>query len=122
MGVVTVHNLSRNNIQAFDLKVCDSFFSRFKGLMLVKSIPPTSGILIDENYDGKANVSIHMFFMKLDIAVVWVNQNLRVVDLVLARKWHPIYVPTNSARYVLELHPDRLKDFSAGDQLRFIYE
>lgn len=73
------------------------------------------GILIDEVQDSRMNTSIHMFFMRMEIAVVWINSRNNVIDVQLARPWRPLYLPSASARYVLETHPARLGDFNPGD-------
>jgi uncharacterized membrane protein (UPF0127 family) len=84
-----------------------------------KSTIPDNGLLLVEDGDSKLNTAIHMLFMKFDIAAIWINNDLQVVDKILARRWKPIYLPNSPARYILETHPSRLKDFSTGDQLRF---
>ncbi len=65
----------------------------------------------------RVDAAIHMFFMNFDIAVIWADESLRVVDAQLARRWRPAYAPAKAAKYVLETHPDRLGEFAAGDQL-----
>lgn len=65
----------------------------------------------------RLDASIHMFFMNFDIAVIWADNDLRVVDVKYARRWRPYYAPSKAAKFVLETHPKRLKDFQVGDQL-----
>lgn len=65
----------------------------------------------------RLDASIHMFFMSFDIAVVWADAQLKVVDVQLARRWRPAYFPSAAAKYVLEIHTDRLNDFHPNDQL-----
>lgn len=65
----------------------------------------------------RVDAAIHMFFMSFDIAVVWADAQLRVVDVKYAQRWRPAYAPSKAAKYVLETHPDRLNDFKIGDQL-----
>lgn len=60
-----------------------------------------------------------MLFMAFDIAVFWMDDQRRIVDKRLARRWRPVYVPSQPARYFLETHASRLGDFSIGDQLVF---
>ena len=69
----------------------------------------------------RMDAAIHMFFMNFDIAVVWADKDLRVVDVQYAKRWRPFYAPARAAKYVLETHPQRLSDFKAGDQLVVIY-
>ena len=92
---------------------------RFRGLMLQKSISPNGGVLLVESGESKINASIHMLFMNFDIAAIWINNDLQVVDTVLAKRWKALYQPQSPARYILETHPGRLPDFKVGDQLRF---
>jgi len=65
----------------------------------------------------RVDSAIHMFFMNFDIAVVWMDSKLRVVDVQYAKRWRPAYAPSAPAKYVLETHPERLNDFHLGDQL-----
>jgi uncharacterized membrane protein (UPF0127 family) len=77
------------------------------------------GILLVEESESRINSSIHMFFMRFDIAVIWINSKFQVVDVQIARKWHPFYIPAAASKFTLETHPDRLSDFRIGDILSF---
>ena len=116
-ALVAITNLTRPSAKKLTVKLCNTFITRFRGLMLVPSILPESGVLIDEQSDSIAGTSIHMLFMNFDIAVVWINSQLQVVDARIAKRWRPMYAPAKPARYVLELHPDRLPDFQPGDKV-----
>ena len=63
--------------------------------------------------------SIHMFFVSFDLAVIWINSNMQVVDKVLARSWKPAYFSKEPAKYVLEIHPKRWDEFQVGDRVKF---
>lgn len=101
------------------VKWCRSFFSRFLGLMFRSSLPEGEGILLDQGRDSRVDSSIHMFFMRFDIAAIWVSSAGVVVDKCLARRWRPIYLPRKAARYVLEANPSLLKAIDIDDQLVF---
>jgi uncharacterized membrane protein (UPF0127 family) len=77
------------------------------------------GIALVADSPGIVNCSIHMFFMNFDIAVVWLDSYMRVVDKTIAKKWHPYYAPKKSALYTIELHPSKIFDFTINDQLQF---
>jgi len=109
-------------INTLELKVCDTFISRFRGLMLAKALPPDGGIMIVEKRESKVNTSIHMMFMRYDITVLWLDKDRAVVDKVLAKKWAPFYAPEEPAQYILEIHRDRFDDFEIGDQLEVVGE
>lgn len=85
--------------------------------MFRKSLGQHEGLVMVQPRSDRMDAAIHMFFMNFDIAVIWADENLRVVDSQIARRWRPAYVPSSSALYVIEIHPDRLADFKTGDQL-----
>jgi len=113
-GILTNQTLPSTKIQ---IKFCESFTSRLKGLMFSKQIPLDQGIILVENKESKINTSIHMMFMNFNLAVLWLDKELVVVDKVLAKKWVPIYIPKFRAKYVVELHSNQFSNFSIGDQL-----
>ncbi|MGB4595325.1 MAG: DUF192 domain-containing protein [Anaerolineaceae bacterium] len=99
------------------IKYCENFMSKLKGLMFSKQIPLDEGIILVENKESKINTSIHMMFMNFDLTVLWLDKELVVVDKVLAKRWVPIYFPKSQAQYVVELHSKQFRYFSIGDQL-----
>ena len=115
--VVEITNTSSALPAALKVSICNTFATKLRGLMFTPSIDPEAGLLFVEPGDSKINSSIHMFFMNYDIAVIWMNRELEVVDLILAKKWHAAYVPARPASYTLELHPSRLADFHLDDKI-----
>ncbi len=98
---------------------CDSFLGRLRGLMFRSSLAPEQGLLLVESRESRIDTAIHMLFVFMDLAVIWINSEKVVVDTVLARSWRPAYAPRQPARYILEIHPDRLGEFKIGDHLEF---
>jgi uncharacterized membrane protein (UPF0127 family) len=98
---------------------CDSFLCRLRGLMFRSSLAPGQGLLLVEGRDSRLDTAIHMLFVFMDLAVIWINSEKVVVDSVLARAWRPAYAPRQPARYILEIHPDRLNEFKIGDKIEF---
>ncbi len=98
---------------------CNSFLCRLRGLMFRSELAKNEGLLLVEARDSRVDTSIHMLFVFMDLAVIWINSQNVVVDSVLARAWHPFYAPHQPARYTLEIHPDRLKEFKIGDRIEF---
>lgn len=101
---------------------CQSFMSRLKGLMFVRSLDSDSGIILVDSFESRINTAIHMLFMNFDITTVWIDSKKQVVDVVLARKWAPFYVSKKAAQYVLELGAQHIDSFHVGDQLTFSNE
>jgi uncharacterized membrane protein (UPF0127 family) len=90
-----------------------------RGLMFRSNLPQAEGLLLVEARDSHIDTSIHMLFVYMDLAVIWINSAYTVVDTVLARSWRPAYAPRRAARYILEIHPSRLNEFTIGDQVEF---
>ncbi len=118
MKIVTLSKLSSPDVEV-NIRYCDSFFCKLKGLMFTRELDPDEGIMFVENGESKVNTSIHMFFMRYDLAVLWLDNDRVIVDKVLAKKWAPFYIPQKAAQYVVELHPSKFAEFEIGDQLVF---
>jgi uncharacterized membrane protein (UPF0127 family) len=101
------------------VRLCDTFWSRFRGLQLVPKLPEDEGLLFVTGSESRANTTIHMFFMFFSIAVVWLDASGRVVDQCLAKPWRPAYAPRLPAQYFVEANPSLLRRVKVGDILRF---
>ena len=119
MKHILIQNLSKPEFTPISAVHCSSFICRLRGLTFHHSIPSDFGLLMVFRKDNRIDSSIHMMFVFMDLTVVWINSALEVVDVILARKWRPLYVPRQPASYVLELHPQRLHDFKIGDKVQF---
>jgi len=114
---ITKLSKSSSPSTAVSVRICDTFFSKFKGLMFSKELKPDHGILIAEKNESKMNTTIHMMFMNYDITVLWLDKNMVIVDKVLAKRWAPYYAPKKPAQYVVELHQSKFSEYSIGDRL-----
>ena len=103
--------------RAVNVRRCDSFFSRLRGLMFTRELPGDSGILLADKTESRGNAAIHMFFMGYDITVLWLDKNWVIVDKTLAKRWRPFYIPKQPAQYVVELHRDRYDDYAIGEKM-----
>lgn len=70
-----VTNLTRNTLLADRAEKADTFLKRFKGLMGVRELPLGEGLHI-----APCN-SIHTFFMKIPIDVLYLDASQQVVDI-----------------------------------------
>jgi uncharacterized membrane protein (UPF0127 family) len=98
---------------------CDRFICRLCGFMFRSSLASGEGLILVQGRDSRLDAAIHMLFVFMDLAVIWINSENVVVDTVLARAWHSAYIPRQAAKYILEIHPDRLKEFKIGDHIEF---
>lgn len=101
------------------VKLCIGFWCHFRGLQLVPRLPSDEGLLFVTNREGKAHTTIHMFFMRFSIGVVWLDAKGKVVDKQFAKPWRPAYAPQAAAQYFLEANPDILDKVEIGDILHF---
>lgn len=113
----------RNQIHPFAepliVDKCDTFFTRLRGFMFQSGVARQAGLLFYQDRENRLDSAIHMFFVNFDLGVLWLDPQRRVVDRLIARRWRPYYAPSRPAKYILEIHPDRLKDFQIGDTLDF---
>jgi hypothetical protein len=98
---------------------CESFWCHFRGLQFVRNLPEDQGLLFVTSRDSIAQAAIHMFFMFIDIAVVWIDSTGTVVDKKLAKKWRPYYAPAKAAQYYVEANVSLLDKVNVGDVLIF---
>ena len=96
---------------------CASTWCRARGLMFRSRLDEDEGLLFVLGRASKVNASIHMFFVFMPLAVVWLDSDLRVVDAKLAKPWRPAYAPAQAAQYFIEARPDLLKHVAVGDIL-----
>lgn len=87
--------------------------------MFSQRLGEQEALLLVEPGDSRLGSSIHMFFMQFDIGVVWINSSMQVVDRKLAHRWQSNLSPRLPARFILEMHPSQLENFSIGDEISF---
>jgi uncharacterized protein len=119
MKYVSVHIVNRPKHKIILARYCDSFLCRLRGLMFRRSVPADQGLILVQSRDSRMDASIHMMFVWMDLAVVWINDAGEVVDTCLARAWRPAYFPKAPARYVLEMAAEHHGEFQIGDKIRF---
>lgn len=122
MKKILIHNLSKPQAQPIQAGFAVSFRSRLRGLTFRRNMPEGEGLLLVERKDSRVDTAIHMLFVFMDLGVIWINNDCQVVDAILAKSWHLAYVPKVPARYVLEVNPQCLDEFTIGDRLSFAGE
>jgi len=108
-----IKNITRNSILANNCTVARNFFTRFRGLLLKKSLPRGHGLLITP-----CN-SIHMFFMRFPIDAVFIDSNNKVVYIEEGIRPWKVSKIVRKAKSVLELPAGTVSaaDTRVGDQL-----
>jgi uncharacterized membrane protein (UPF0127 family) len=95
---------------------CESYICRLRGLMFGAAPDPGTGLLIVQPKTGVGQTAIHMWFVFFSIGVIWLDDDLVVVDKKLAKPWR-LYAPKSPARYILEGRPEILDKVTIGDEL-----
>lgn len=112
-------NAETNEVILARAKWCASHWCHFKGLQLVRDLPEDEGLLFVTGSESRAGTAIHMFFMFISIAVIWLDKDGVVVDKTLAKPWRPAYAPQSPAMYYLEANTLLLERVNIGDKLTF---
>lgn len=116
---ITIENSDRPLQRALRIKYCDTFLTQLRGMTFRAELGQDEGLVLVGTRDSRIDSSIHMFFVNFDLAVMWINSDLQVVDKALAKAWRPAYFSKQPAKYVLEVHPDRWNEFQVGDRVIF---
>jgi uncharacterized membrane protein (UPF0127 family) len=101
------------HVLASNVKVADSFFKRFKGLMGKRAIENGEGLLLNTS-------SIHCFFMKMPIDAVYISKNMTVLGKETLNPWS-LGKWLSGTKYVLELGEGDAEFVSDGDPVKFEY-
>ncbi|MCK6540138.1 MAG: DUF192 domain-containing protein [Anaerolineales bacterium] len=116
---IIVENQNKTIADPARIRYCDTFLSQLRGFTFRARLARDEGLLLVGRHDSRLDSSIHMLFVPFDLAVVWINAEMQVVDKVLAKPWRPAYFSKQPARYVLEIHPARWTEYEIGDIVQF---
>lgn len=106
--------LNKTTDELINMKIinANSFFKRFKGLMLKKDID--FGMLFCNLKDS----GVHTHFMRFEIDVYFLDKNKIVFEKAALKPWK-FYKPEKQASYILETKKNELK-IEIGDRLEFV--
>lgn len=78
-------------------KICRSWFSKARGLMLSKK---KNLVFV---FDKEKKIGLHMFFVFFPIDVLFLDKNKRIIEIKRNLKPFSFYTSKNKAKYVVEL-------------------
>lgn len=108
-------NERTNEVILEDLRIAETFFKRFRGLMGVKSIPQNSGLMI------KPCNSVHCFFMNFSIDVVFLDKEDRIIDIMENMEPRNISPIIWDANYVIEANALKFTgNIRIGDKVKVL--
>ena len=90
----------------------DTFFKRFKGLMGKRDF---NNVLVFTNLTDS---SIHTMFMRFEIDVYFIDENMMVFDKATLKPWR-FYKPKRQAKYIIETKKGIL-ELDVNDKIEFI--
>ena len=113
--MASIIDISTGEPIATHAAIAESYWSRFRGLMLRRQLAP--GEALDIRGDG----SIHMMFMRFQIDAVFYDAELRVTKVARGvRPWTGIAFGGRGVRGVIEVAAGAAQGVEPGHQLRFI--
>lgn len=107
-----VENTTRNTVLVQHGRVADNFWTKFRGLMGVRHLPPGDGLLI-RDCDN-----VHTHFMRMSIDVLYVDAHHRIVGIDPALKSWRIGRKRPGAAFVIELPSGAAAQSAIDDQLK----
>lgn len=119
MQQVKIYNQTRALPGELQAGYCDTFGCRLRGLSLRRALPQSQGLLLVQQRATRLDAAVHMFFMNFDLAIAWLDETKKVVDVRLAHRWRSVIMPQTAARYILEIPTFWFDYFSVGDQIEF---
>ena len=113
--IYNLFNKSKGHSLALEAQIADNFFLRLKGLMFRKTIVPEAALIFYHTS------SMHTFFMRFPLDVVFLNKKMQVI------KFYEVLKPARvvfcfSAYLFVELPPGKIsqKGLEIGDVLELI--
>ena len=88
-------------VLAQKVEIADTFWGRFRGLMLRRRFLRGSALIFKLSRPGKYGV--HMIFVRFPIDLLYLNENFVVVDLCRNLKPWRTHSPRVRASYIVEL-------------------
>lgn len=100
-----------------EIEIADTIWKRFSGLMFKKKIPSNKGMLL------RPSNSVHTFFMKFPIDVIFVDKNDQVIRVVPNMQPYRISPIVFKSTYIIESRPNILsKKLKVGDKIELFKE
>ena len=117
MKEVRINNVSHDLATPLVAQFCERFICKLIGLSWRSSLASDRALILAGKTEGRMSSSIHMLVMFFDLGIVWLNNEMEVVDLRQAIRWRSFLLPAKIAQYVIELDPARLGEFAIGDRI-----
>ena len=110
-------NQTTGEILARQVKVCDTFWRRLRGLMFRRALSAGEVYLFRWGRPSRTEATIHSLFVFFPFAVLWLDEEQKLVDCRLVRPFLPWVAPKDVALCFIEGVPELLAKVRLGDQI-----
>ena len=109
--------LRKSNEEIANIRIANTFFSRLMGLCFKKNAKVPMLFEIPEKINKKERSSIHSFFMRFEIVLVFVDKSNRVYEIANLKPWN-WHIPKKPAKYIVEFDKREYDDcLKIGDEI-----
>jgi uncharacterized protein len=108
-----IRNLTRKKTLAKDFKICNSLWSKAKGLMFCRK---RSLVMV---FDRDELVPLHMLFVFFPIDVLYLDSSRKVLEIKKGFRPFTFHTPKKRARYVVEIPSPSGGISEEGDKIAF---
>ena len=100
------------------IKIANSFFKRFLGLMFKARCDYPLLFEIPQNIKIKERSSIHSLFMRFELTLVFIDDANLIYEIADLKPWK-YYVPQKRAKYIIEFDKNEFEnyDLKIGDEI-----
>ncbi|WP_295619787.1 DUF192 domain-containing protein [uncultured Methanobrevibacter sp.] len=110
-------HIKKSNEKIVEIKIANDYFSRLMGLMFRKNAKNPLLLEIPNKLSKKERSSIHSFFMRFEIVIVFIDKNNIVYEIADLKPWN-YYVPKRPAKYIVEFDKKEFDDcLKIGDEI-----
>jgi hypothetical protein len=100
------------------VELAESFFKKALGLMFRKNLE--GALVLTLPRETRVGASIHTFFMRFPIDVLFLDEERRVVDTAFnVRPWTFNVTPRSPVRYVVEFEAGNMKKPGIGEKIEW---
>ncbi|MBE6511616.1 MAG: hypothetical protein E7Z75_00495 [Methanobrevibacter olleyae] len=109
--------LIKSNEEIAKIRIANTFFSRLIGLMFKKNAKDPLLFEIPKRINKKERSSIHSFFMRFDMVLVFSDESHMVYEIAELKPWN-YYIPKKPAKYIVEFDKREFNDcLKIGDEI-----
>jgi hypothetical protein len=109
-------NKSTNKVVMQNVRIAHSFFAKLRGLMFERKANFNYALIMPLDRETRIRASIHMLFVFFPIAVLFIDENKRVVDKALLKPFTLNYTPKAKCKYIIELPAEKFDEFAINDR------